>query len=131
MIWVLFFLLNYEQFRIYFFLPLRLLRFSSLIISLIFLPSTKIQHCENWNVIGLFPSYKLEKIELIQFFESYIIQKFVHKVCMNSLFYTVKLVESYKLYHANRLMEDQLKPSQYDYRNKCIKNFCKAYIMRL
>ena len=53
-----------------------------------------IQHCETWNVIGLFPSCKLEEIELILFFKSCIIQIFVHQVCMNSLFYTVKLVES-------------------------------------
>ena len=55
-------------------------------------------------MIGLFPSYKLEEIELILFFKSCIIQIFVHQVFMSSLFYTVKLVESYNLYHANRLM---------------------------
>ena len=48
--------------------------------------------------------YKLEEIELILFFRSCIIQVFVHQVCMNWLFYTAKLVESYKLYHTNRLM---------------------------
>ena len=62
------------------------------------------QHCETWNVLGLLLSYKLEEIELILFFKSCIIQIFVHQVCMNLLFYTVKLVESYKLYHTNRLM---------------------------
>ena len=55
-------------------------------------------------MIGLFPSCKLEEIELILFFKSCIMQIFVHQVCMNLLFYTVKLVVSYKLYHANRLM---------------------------
>ena len=61
-----------------------------------------------WNVIGLFPSYKLEEIELILFFKSCIIQIFAHQVCMNSLFNTVKLVESYKLYHRNRLTQERL-----------------------
>ena len=56
------------------------------------------------NVIGLFPSYKLEEIELILFLKSCIIQIFVHQVCMNSLFYTGKLVESNKLFHTNRLI---------------------------
>ena len=56
------------------------------------------------NMIGLFPLYKLEEIELILFFKSFIKQMFVHQVCMNLLFYTVKVVESYKLYHTNRLM---------------------------
>ena len=60
-------------------------------------------------MIGLFPLYKLEEIELVLFFKSCIIQIFVHQVCMSSLFYTVKLVASYKLYHTNRLMYDQLK----------------------
>ena len=59
------------------------------------------QHCETWNMIGLFPSYKLEEIELILFFKSYITQIFLHQVCMNWLFYTVKLVESYRLHHTN------------------------------
>ena len=47
-------------------------------------------------LIGLFPSYKLEEIELIPFFKSCIIQIFVHQACINSLLYTVKLVESYR-----------------------------------
>ena len=63
-----------------------------------------IQHCQKWNVTGLFPSYKLEEIEPFLFFKSVIIQIFVHQVCMKLLFYTVKLVESYKLYHTSRLM---------------------------
>ena len=41
-----------------------------------------IQHCETWNVICLFPLCNLEE---------------THR--MNSLFYTVKLAKSYKLYH--------------------------------
>ena len=59
---------------------------------------------------GLFPSYKLKKIELILPFKSCIIHIFVHHVCMNSLFYTVKLLESYnKLHHTSCLMKDRLK----------------------
>ena len=59
---------------------------------------------------GLFPSYKLEEIELILPFKSCIIHIFVDQVCMNSLFYTVKLLGSYnKLYHTNCLMKDRLK----------------------
>ena len=47
----------------------------------------------------------MEKIELNLFFKSCIIEMvFVDQVCMNSLFYTAKLVESYKLYHTNRLI---------------------------
>ena len=57
---------------------------------------------ETWNDIGLLPSYKLEEIKLIPFFKSCIIQIFVNQICMNSLLYTFKLVESYKLYHTNR-----------------------------
>ena len=34
-------------------------------------------------------------------FKNCIIQIFIFHVCMNSLFYTVKLVASYKLYHTN------------------------------
>ena len=116
------FLLNYEQFSIYFFLPFCLLYVllsplwffyfpQKLLFLLDFSSFHKtdflfkiIQHCETWNVIGLFPSYKLEEIELILFIKSYIKQIFVHQVCMNPLFYTVKLVESNKLYHTNRLM---------------------------
>ena len=63
-----------------------------------------IQHRETWNVIGLFLSCKLEEKELVLFFKSCIIQIFVHQVCMNSLFYTVKLVESYKFHHTNGLL---------------------------
>ena len=116
------FLINYEQFSIYFFSPFRLLHFFSLIASLIFLLSTKTsykkdklpdlgsfhstrfffkitQHFKTLNVIGLFPSYKSEEIELILFFKSCIIQIIVHQICMNSLFYTVKQVESYKSFN--------------------------------
>ena len=57
-------------------------------------------------MIGLFPLYEMEEIELILFFKSCVIQKFVHQVYMNSLFYTVKLFGSYKAYHTNRLMPD-------------------------
>ena len=57
---------------------------------------------ETWDEIGLLPSFKLEEIKLILFFKSCIIQIFVNQICMNSLLYTVKLVESYKLYHTNR-----------------------------
>ena len=59
-------------------------------------------------MIGLIPSYKLEEIDLILFFKSSIIQIFAHQVCMSSLSYTVKLVESCKLYHTNRLIEERL-----------------------
>ena len=58
--------------------------------------------------------YKLEEIELILFFGSCIIQIFVHQVCMNWLFYTVKLVESYKLYHTNRLCKSGYVNDLYD-----------------
>ena len=53
-----------------------------------------------------FFSNKLEKIELILFLKTCIMQIFAHQVCMNSLFYTVKLVELYKLlYDTNRKTE--------------------------
>ena len=59
---------------------------------------------------GRFPSYKLEEIELILFFKSCIIQIFGHQVCMNSLFYTIKLVEfiqvvSYKSFNVRPALE--------------------------
>ena len=57
-----------------------------------------LQHYETWNVIDLFPSHKLEEIELILIFKSCSIQ-----IYMNSMFHTEKLVESCKLYHANCL----------------------------
>ena len=125
-LWVLlYFLLNNEHFNICFFLRFRFPHFSSLITSPIFLFRTKssyqnnessdlssihwtrfffkiIQHQETWNVIGLFPSYKLEEIELILFFKCRIIQIFVHQVCVNLL--KVKLVAWYKFYHTNCLM---------------------------
>ena len=125
-LWVLlYFLLNNEHFNICFFLRFRFPHFSSLITSPIFLFRTKssyqnnestdlssihwtrfffkiIQHRETWNVIGLFPSYKLEEIELILFFKCRIIQIFVHQVCVNLL--KVKLVAWYKFYHTNCLM---------------------------
>ena len=46
-----------------------------------------VQHCETWNVIGLFLSYNLEEIELTQFFRSFINEIFLHQVCMNLLNY--------------------------------------------
>ena len=57
-----------------------------------------LQHYQTWNVIDLFPSHKLEEIELILIFKSCSIQ-----IYMNSMFHTEKLVESCKLYHANCL----------------------------
>ena len=115
-----FFLLNNEQVNTYFFLRFRLLHFffSNYLYDIFtshkspYLSSIHwtgfffkiIQHCETWNVIGLFPLYKLEEIELIIFFKSCIIQIFAHQICINLLFYAVKLDESYKLYNTNRLM---------------------------
>ena len=48
-----------------------------------------------WNVIGLFYSHKLGERELILLC---VIQISVHQFYMNLLFYTVRLVESYKLW---------------------------------
>ena len=101
-VWVLFFILNMEQFKISFFSRFRLLRsFSSNHLSDFFYFPQKliknkspelssinwtifffkiIQHCKTWNVIVLFPSYKVEETELL-FFKSYIIQ-----ICVNQVF---------------------------------------------
>ena len=49
----------------------------------------------------IFTACNFTKNELLsmKFFKSCMIQMLVYQVCMNSLFYMVKLVESYKLYH--------------------------------
>ena len=113
-LWALFFLLNYEQLSIYFFSRFHLLHlfFSNKKTKSHDLSSVHltrflfkiIQLCKTWNVIGPFPPYKLEDIELILFFKSCIIRIFVQQVCTNSLFHTAKLVESCKFYHTGRLM---------------------------
>ena len=50
---------------------------------------------------------KKTSVSFILFFKSCIIQMFVHQVCMNLLFYNVKIVKPYTLYHTNCLMYNQ------------------------
>ena len=53
-----------------------------------------------------------KNLEYYEIMTTSIIQIFVYQVCMNSLFYTAKLVESYKLYHTNRLCKSGFKVSK-------------------
>ena len=66
-----------------------------------------IQHCETWNVIGLFPLYKLEEIELILFFKSCIIQIFcTSNLCEFAILHSqtswIIQVVSYKSFNVRR-----------------------------